>query len=128
MPSSDDTALLSVYGWPGNVRELIAVIDRAVILGKGKGLDIAKALGTAPDMGVLSQRANGTTPIPPRKTPTPVPLDAVIKQHIEDALTATQGRIEGPRGAASLLQINPHTLRGRMRKLGVNWRTFRAEP
>jgi DNA-binding NtrC family response regulator len=40
--------------------------------------------------------------------------------HIRTALERTQGRIEGARGAARLLAINPHTLRARMRKLGVD--------
>jgi transcriptional regulator with GAF, ATPase, and Fis domain len=52
----------------------------------------------------------------------------MLKQHIEAALVATHGRVEGPHGAARLLQINPHTLRGRMRKLGINWRQFRSMP
>jgi transcriptional regulator with GAF, ATPase, and Fis domain len=48
-----------------------------------------------------------------------------MRQHIERALVVTHGRIEGPRGAARLLQINPHTLRARMRKLGVEADRFR---
>ena len=36
-----------------------------------------------------------------------------------------RGRVEGEGGAAELLGINPHTLRARMRKLGVDWRRFR---
>ena len=46
--------------------------------------------------------------------------------HIEAALKRTRGRIEGPDGAAVLLKINPHTLRSRMRKLGVDRRQYRA--
>ena len=53
------------------------------------------------------------------------PLDVVIRRHIESALDATHGRVEGPHGAARLLRINPHTLRARMRKLKINWRAFR---
>jgi hypothetical protein len=48
-----------------------------------------------------------------------------MRAHIESALRLTRGRIEGPRGAARLLAINPHTLRARMRKLKVNWSAFR---
>ncbi|MEO7271342.1 MAG: helix-turn-helix domain-containing protein [Vicinamibacterales bacterium] len=68
------------------------------------------------------------------RTPAPVPsstiepLDAVIKSHIERALEATAGRIDGPHGAARILKINPHTLRARMRKLRVDWRSFRVSP
>jgi DNA-binding NtrC family response regulator len=127
-PSSNDIALLSAYAWPGNVRELTTVIDRAVILGQGRGLEIAKALGVAPDLGLASQRSNGALAVsPPTTTPT-IPLDAMLKQHIEAVLVATHGRVEGPHGAARLLQINPHTLRGKMRKLGINWRQFRSIP
>jgi transcriptional regulator with GAF, ATPase, and Fis domain len=49
-----------------------------------------------------------------------------MRQHIERALVATRGRIEGRHGAAALLNINPHTLRARMRKLGLDWSRFRA--
>src|SRR5262249_27292996 len=52
-------------------------------------------------------------------------LDAAMREHIEAALTRTRGRIEGPRGAAKLLGINPHTLGARMRKMKIDWRSFR---
>jgi transcriptional regulator with GAF, ATPase, and Fis domain len=52
-------------------------------------------------------------------------LDQAQQQSIERALAATRGRIEGPHGAAALLKINPHTLRARMRKLGLDWSLFR---
>ena len=52
-------------------------------------------------------------------------LDDTVRDHIERALTLTSGRIEGHGGAADLLGLNPHTLRGKMRKLGVDWSRFR---
>ena len=52
-------------------------------------------------------------------------LDSVVQSHIESALRRSAGRIEGTGGAAALLGINPHTLRARMRKLGIKWGTFR---
>ena len=58
-----------------------------------------------------------------------VSLEAAMRRHIEMALSAASGRIEGPHGAARRLAINPHTLRARMRKLGIDWKQFRpAEP
>jgi DNA-binding NtrC family response regulator len=54
-----------------------------------------------------------------------VSLATAMRQHIERALIATRGRIEGRRGAAALLDINPHTLRARMRKLRVDVESFR---
>jgi hypothetical protein len=56
------------------------------------------------------------------------PLGIAMARHIEQALARCGGRIEGPAGAAALLKINPHTLRARMRKLGVDWRGFRPRP
>jgi transcriptional regulator with GAF, ATPase, and Fis domain len=49
-----------------------------------------------------------------------------MRRHIERALEATHGRVEGPHGAARLLKINPHTLRARMRKLRIDWRGFKV--
>ena len=125
LPSAADFALLSAYDWPGNVRELAAVMDRAAILGDGRGLQIATALGAAPSTptrsGVASRQvASGQhldTPI--------VSLDQAMRAHIERALSHTQGRMEGQHGAARMLDINPHTLRARMRKLGIDRRQFR---
>jgi transcriptional regulator with GAF, ATPase, and Fis domain len=56
------------------------------------------------------------------------PLDVAIRRHIELALSATHGRVDGPHGAARLLRINPHTLRSRMRKLNIDRRRFRGAP
>jgi transcriptional regulator with GAF, ATPase, and Fis domain len=53
-------------------------------------------------------------------------LNDMIKQHIERALVLAQGKIEGAGGAAELLEINPHTLRAKMRKLGIEWSQFRS--
>lgn len=127
-PSPQDITLLTTYAWPGNVRELAAVIDRAAILGAGKRLEVAKALGVVP-----SVHTTPPTPAPSLAASLPVaasllPLEVAMQQHIEAALAATHGRIEGPHGAARLLRLNPHTLRGRMRKLGIAWGTFRSGP
>ncbi|MGH8721654.1 MAG: sigma-54 interaction domain-containing protein [Burkholderiales bacterium] len=122
--SPGDIELLVSYPWPGNVRELAAVIERAAILGDGRRLDVSGALGTS----VRSVDARPREPAPSHANVGEVlPLGAAMARHIERALGITGGRIEGPRGAASLLGINPHTLRARMRKLGVNWRRFRRQ-
>ncbi|HEY0160218.1 MAG TPA: sigma-54 dependent transcriptional regulator [Thermoanaerobaculia bacterium] len=112
-----DIHLLLSYDWPGNIRELGAVIDRAAILGDGEHLDVRAALGTGGRQG--TQKA---------KTPEGrfLTLDEAMREHIEEALRRSGGTIEGPRGAAALLDINPYTLRARMRKLGVEWSRFRG--
>ena len=131
-PTAEDLELLAAYPWPGNVRELATVIDRAAILGDGKRLEIAPALGIAATPMVSSPGTGGPRPPAPPGPAEPsgiVSLDAAMRRHIEAALAATAGRIEGPHGAARLLKINPHTLRARMRKLGIDWKQFRpAEP
>jgi len=121
VPSPADVDLLLDYDWPGNVRELAAVVERAAILGDGRQLDVAGALGAQSERG---RRAESPSQSPPRG---PFPsLDEIVAQHIEAALSRTRGRIEGPAGAGALLRVNPHTLRSRMRKLGLDWRRFRA--
>jgi transcriptional regulator with GAF, ATPase, and Fis domain len=65
-------------------------------------------------------------PAPGSASSAPIlPLDQAMARHIESALAHCGGRIEGPQGAARLLEINPHTLRARMRKLGIHWGSFR---
>lgn len=49
----------------------------------------------------------------------PRSLDAIVSRHIRDVLAQTDGRIEGPAGAAAILKVNPSTLRSRMRKLAI---------
>jgi hydrogenase-4 transcriptional activator len=155
-PTAEDLTLLMSYPWPGNVRELGAVIDRAAILGDGKCLEVATALGIGGDS--LPKAATADRVLGPHKaatggralgwggssTSSPMelgsstavaieagsiaPLNTAIRQHIEAALTAARGRIEGRQGAAAMLQINPHTLRAKMRKLGIDWARFRDTP
>ena len=103
------------------MREIAAVMDRAVLDRSGP---VARRRGRArpgpaPIAGSESARARvrGRRGIEP--------LDVVIRRHIEAALEATRGRVEGPHGAARLLRINPHTLRARMRKLKIDWGGFR---
>jgi hydrogenase-4 transcriptional activator len=62
-----------------------------------------------------------------RSAEAPPRFDAAMRDHIETALSASYGRIEGPLGAAVRLGVNPHTLRARMRKLGINWRRYRVK-
>ena len=185
-PTAADLVQLCDYSWPGNIRELGAVIDRAAILGNGKRLEVAMALGfggslTTPSppaaipssgantsgantpganspgtnnsataaaaMAVAATAAAATAGLAGAATESPpsdvaeamvaargvddvlasrfLTLDEAMKAHIERALIATRGRIEGRTGAAAILGINPHTLRARMRKLGLEWSRFR---
>ena len=100
-----DVDRLRAYPWPGNVRELAAVIDRAAILGDGRRLDVLHALG---GQGSVSPVSTGTE-----------------ARQLVETLRDCHGRIEGPFGAAARMGVNPHTLRSRMRKMGVDWSQFR---
>ncbi|TAH37301.1 MAG: sigma-54-dependent Fis family transcriptional regulator [Planctomycetota bacterium] len=129
VPSPEDVERMVGYPWPGNVRELAAVIERAAILGDGRRLEVAAALG-ANNLGPahLETRPAAAAPAPERQLNGGEidTLDAAMARHIERALANCRGRIEGRYGAARLLGINPHTLRARMRKLGLDWKRFRA--
>jgi len=124
-----EVELLYDYAWPGNVRELATVIDRAVLLGEGRRIDIARSLNqsprAAPRLAPPVALPRAAAPSPPPPPDVIEPLDDVIRRHIERALATCQGRIDGPFGAAKKLVINPHTLRARMRKLGIDWRGHR---
>ncbi|TVS09576.1 MAG: AAA family ATPase [Gammaproteobacteria bacterium] len=114
LPTEADLSLLRAYHWPGNVRELAAVIDRAVILGQGRSLEIASAIGPIQPRQAL--RA-ATAPSVAGAFAT---LEEVQRQHILRALERTHGRVAGDFGAARLLDLNPNTLRSKMRKLGIS--------
>jgi transcriptional regulator with GAF, ATPase, and Fis domain len=116
------------------------VIDRAAILGNGHRLDVAKSLGfSAPRPPRAAEPAVTMYEVVPEESLVVadskgekedsdqeiVTLDEAMKKHIERALVATRGRVEGSNGAAKLLDINPHTLRARMRKLDIPWSQFR---
>ncbi|HDP98719.1 MAG TPA: sigma-54-dependent Fis family transcriptional regulator [bacterium] len=124
LPTDDDLKILAAYSWPGNIRELGAVIDRAALLGNGKRLEIKKSLGwnESYEQHQNSISTNGSQQNFSGKISS---LDDAVKKHISQALALTTGRIEGNRGAAELLKINPHTLRARMRKLGIKWTDYR---
>jgi formate hydrogenlyase transcriptional activator len=95
------------YPWPGNVRELAAVIERAVILSEG---DTVKNfnLGSSTGNRILRQES--------------LSLEEAERHHILGILKEVGGVIEGPSGAAVRLDINPSTLRSKMKKLGIHRR------
>jgi PAS domain S-box-containing protein len=95
---------LQAYSWPGNVRELENVIERAVINSSGPRLRLAD------DLAGPARNSDA----PPLKS-----LQETEKDHIQRVLQLTNWRIDGAKGAALILNMNPSTLRFRMRKLGI---------
>ena len=98
-------APLMHYPWPGNVRELENVIERAVIASRGPNLPLKEIIEPAGFHAVGRPR---------EKT-----LAKIERDHMIRVLEECYWRIEGQNGAAKILGLNPNTLRGRMRKLGI---------
>lgn len=118
-PTETDIELLCQYSWPGNVRELASVIDRSAILGNGKKLEIAHALGLSnTKQNIFMQNTI-------EKPEEIINLDEYNKRYIEYVLSKTNGKIDGKGGCAELLGINPNTLRSRMRKLGIDYKSLK---
>lgn len=95
---------LQAYPWPGNVRELENMIERAVIVSRGTKLELGDWFSkevVLPDKGGL------------------VTLEENERRHIQEALDQNNWRVSGEKGAAKILDINPHTLLSRMKKLGI---------
>jgi transcriptional regulator with GAF, ATPase, and Fis domain len=90
------------------------VIERAVILTQSNKLQLPEEL----KMWMHSEPAPEERQEP--ETPAaPVELDEVQRRHIMRVLKQTFWRIEGAKGAAAILGINPGTLRSRMKRLGI---------
>jgi transcriptional regulator with GAF, ATPase, and Fis domain len=97
---------LVTYDWPGNVRELENFLARAVVLSPGETLD-------APiDLVAARGTAQSSLPLPQS-------LEDAERRHIEGVLASTSWVVEGPKGAAGILQMNPSTLRSLMKRLGI---------
>jgi transcriptional regulator with GAF, ATPase, and Fis domain len=119
---------LMAYRWPGNVRELGSVLERAVILGNGRELDLDTALGVQLVKPAKSNGSEAETVANAAAASAPAvePLDKVVATHLARALTATRGRIDGPQGAARLLGLNPSTLRAKLLKHNIDSNSFRV--
>ena len=102
------------YHWPGNVRELENVVERALIQNRGKGEGsplVFEPFGVEEKKEKLETFQEKDNEI--------AKLDDAISSHIQRALNAKNGKIEGPGGASVLLGVNPSTLRTKMKKLGI---------
>ncbi|WP_394203189.1 sigma-54 interaction domain-containing protein [Shewanella waksmanii] len=116
--SPEQLALLNNYAWPGNVRELINVIERAIIQQPQGPLCFDK-LNPQSEEEVVTQTGETIIVDPTHASDKLVPLDIMIGKYINHALRITGGKLYGPGGAAELLDINPNTLKSKMKKLGL---------
>jgi len=93
---------LQKYSWPGNIRELENIIERTVIISHGSSLSVDP---------ILEPRFEETDKL--------LPLAEYERRYIIKVLEKTYWRVEGPEGAARILDMHPETLRSRMRKLEI---------
>jgi formate hydrogenlyase transcriptional activator len=121
--SGESMENLMNYPWPGNIRELQNVIERAIIVSAAPTLRLDR------DLMPIATAAKGIdapeTDAPQGrqadlKSPKPLlTLDEVERNHILAALQHAGGVVDGPKGAARILNLHPNTLRHRMDKLDI---------
>ena len=92
---------LQSYSWPGNVRELRNVIEHAMILSKGKSLDVHVPKPSSAETNATDN------------------LHDMERMHMVAVLEKTGWRIAGPGGAAEILGLKRTTLHSKMKKLGI---------
>lgn len=97
---------LCKHSWPGNVRELANVIERSVINTQTENLQVLENFEAS--SGVSGSSASIDT------------LEDVERKYITQVLDNSGWKIEGSKGAAQILGLNPSTLRTRIAKLGIS--------
>jgi formate hydrogenlyase transcriptional activator len=94
---------LIAHSWPGNIRELQNIIEKAVIMAQNNTLRVE-----LPNSQILDPRDKNFKS-----------LEEMERDYIQEILQLKNWRIDGPEGAAILLDLKPSTLRFRMKKLGI---------
>ena len=113
--------LFQAYDWPGNIRELQNVVQRAVILCDGETFSIDETWlqrkSTKPLERVVSR--------PGTLAKDKKDFTDRERKAIEAALAECEGRVSGPRGAASKLGVPHQTLESKIRNLAIDKNRFK---
>ena len=96
---------LQDYLWPGNVRELKNMVESALITARDNKINLE-----------IPQTSDHT--ISDFK-----PFEEMERDYILQVLKARNWKIQGTNSAASVLGMNPNTLRARLKKLGIKKQT-----
>ncbi len=128
---------LTNWDWPGNIRELENFIERAVILTRGRSLEVPVAeLNKARVSPPVSANGSNSQDVAQVVKETLRALnngtvksagdeyDEKQRQEIIRVLQETRGRVGGADGAAMRIGINRTTLLSRMRKFGIHAKQF----
>jgi two-component system, NtrC family, response regulator AtoC len=97
--SLDAKKKLSDYGWPGNVRELANVIERAIVMDRGKVIQAAHLYLDSPAASLMTGKT----------------LQELEKQHIVETLQMHQNRTK----AAETLGISLKALRDKLQEYNL---------
>jgi formate hydrogenlyase transcriptional activator len=120
--SQETMARLMNYPWPGNIRELQNVIERAIVISAGPIVRLDKDLVplVAPESSLETSEIQAQEARPAAHSPSGLPtMEEMERSHILAALQHSAGVVDGPNGAARILDLHPNTLRHRMSKLGI---------
>ena len=126
---------LTEWDWPGNVRELANFIERAVILTRGRSLEVPvmelrkvrfekPAQTAAPRQEEIAQIVKETINALDGRKSVDEEHARRQREEIMRALTESKGRVGGEDGAAAQLGLNRTTLLSRMKKFGINPKQF----
>jgi transcriptional regulator with GAF, ATPase, and Fis domain len=112
--SKQQAALLKRYDWPGNIRELKNVIERAVILSRGKVLRLDLAMSDI--LNAPAESGPEAKDDDAEQLLTEAEMREFERKNTLRALEMAQWKVSGPNGAAKLLDVKPTTLTDRMKK------------
>lgn len=120
----DELARLARHPWPGNLRELAHAVERAMILALLPGGRCGPLHFTLSDRHEDTLKARyGHLPL--AQLPT---LAEVTESYLRFVLQKTEGRIAGPDGAATVLDLPANTLRSRLMQMGLYQPGKRGRP
>ena len=121
--SEETLKRLSDYPWPGNIRELQNIIERSVIICSGSVLRLDQDLLAVNGTDTKKTQSSATLSVKADPSTPPITLEEAERRHILTVVEHAKGVIDGPNGAARILDMHPNTLRSRMKKLGIQRRS-----